>query len=295
MGYALCSPLPFCSPCVSCWCCCDGDGGGAGNGFHLCDLLHPEPRAWTLRDVPATAAEAAWLRTCGCPLLFDYIDTTNIADNTGILPLLVAAAPLLDPRNPKATLATDVLKGAATQCPVTSMLTLLGQVPLWLVPYALGVALDEVWLPPEGAPSVEVDASAWSCSGSWQQGQLMRVVHEGVPGSPHCFCWRTCGGSAPTPLAVRQSPALLKVLQGVVKGFAAPWEGMVCMGPTTLVRFLDALHSRGAVTDLVACMDEVLAVREWSPRALQYHAHVVALLTLHGLITPPPDCCVQVG
>ncbi|KAF4678191.1 hypothetical protein FOL47_003253 [Perkinsus chesapeaki] len=116
-----------------------------GDGFALCDALHPEPIAWypsvfgKVKDV-----KRVFIRI-DAPMRFDYIDTSNISDNTGALPLLLCCSPLLAETtdNPRATIATDVMKTLSVKVGESIERCLCGA-PIWLVAFVLGVRLDSM-------------------------------------------------------------------------------------------------------------------------------------------------------
>ncbi|EEQ99827.1 hypothetical protein Pmar_PMAR020284 [Perkinsus marinus ATCC 50983] len=115
-----------------------------GDAFALCDALRPrDPRATLPSLIPKVKKLRATLTGIQFPNQFDFIDTSNIGDNTGVLPLLLACAPLLASKadNPRASLATDVMKGRGNN-EEEVVQDCLSNVPLWLIPFSCGLQLD---------------------------------------------------------------------------------------------------------------------------------------------------------
>lgn len=183
-----------------------------GDAFALCDALREEPLSWLPSEMEQTRALAASLQEAGAPKHFDIIDTSNIGDYSTVLPLLLAATPLLAPvaENPRATLATDLMKvkGRDQDERLTDALK---PVPLWLLPFAVGVALDSASSVQHRDSAARRDPSSlWTSYPAPVEQQILQSSMN-LPRGFYHLRWRRCL-TASVPLRVADSQSLQDLL-----------------------------------------------------------------------------------
>jgi hypothetical protein len=260
-----------------------------GDAFALCDVLRSEPLSWLPSQICKMKALQARLRELEVPQQFDFIDTSNIGDNTTILPLLLAAVPLLAPvaENPRATLATDLMKvsGRNDKDITTSALEPL---PLWMIPFSVGVQLDQMHSLEHRDSAAQRDPSSlWTVHAPSLHHWLQRTS----TGAGRGGCklrWRRCEGKT-EPLRLADSEQLEEVmyecLEYAVNISPTPW------GLPTFVRLLQSMAGLGSFTNLIHdignLFDAEILMKKFSPNILSYVPTYLqsfhSLLHLHGL------------
>ncbi|KAF4664060.1 hypothetical protein FOL47_005320 [Perkinsus chesapeaki] len=179
------------------------------------------------------------LKAIGPPNTFDTIDTSNLADDLGALPILLTTAPLLAIDNPRAVLATDLMKGVGKD-DSEILKNSLGSIPLWLIPYAIGVQLDCIRSYEHRDSRGKADpTSSWT---AYPRSYLEQVDASAGPinASPKEILLTACDGGDVTLTLIEYALALdLATTSG---GRVHP------LGVPTVVRFLDALFRSGCLT-----------------------------------------------
>ncbi|KAF4662611.1 hypothetical protein FOZ61_002341 [Perkinsus olseni] len=217
-----------------------------GDAFQLCDALAPQPRAWSMGKVDSVRSLMTQLKDIGAPTCFDMIDTSNIADNTGALPILLSAAPLLASRedNPRAVLATDVMNaGCSSYGEILS--NCLAGVPLWLIPYTVGLQLDGLRSYDSRDSRIRSDPSrAWT---AYPRSFVASASANASGMAGLCVRWRRCYDNF-DEVSIGDSPQIVNAIHSVLERAAAPGGRAYPVGVTTVVRLLEALFNSGALT-----------------------------------------------
>lgn len=107
------------------------------------------------------------------PLLFDVIDTSNLADHLGCLNLLTGASPLLKPK-PTSTLSTELLVKRQTNIDEYKTELLHGDIPT--VALLLSISPVEIWTGTTAVSGFD-ERLVMEISGSKEAGQSRFVLH----------------------------------------------------------------------------------------------------------------------
>ncbi|KAF4701282.1 hypothetical protein FOZ62_005684, partial [Perkinsus olseni] len=218
-----------------------------GDAFQLCDALAPQPRAWSMGKVDSVRILVTQLKDIGAPTCFDMIDTSNIADNTGTLPILLSAAPLLASRedNPRAVLATDVMNAGCSSYGEILSNCLAAGVPLWLIPYAVGLQLDDLRSFDSRDSRIRSDPSrAWT---AFPRSFVASASANANGMAGLCVRWRRCYDNF-DKVSIGDSPQMVNAIHSALERAAAPGGRANPVGVTTVVRLLEALFNSGALT-----------------------------------------------
>ncbi|KAF4716209.1 hypothetical protein FOZ62_022228 [Perkinsus olseni] len=252
-----------------------------GDAFALCDALLPEPRAWLPSEVPKVEELARDLGRAEVPHKFDIIDTSNLADYSMFLPLLIAAGPLLADRsdNDRATLATDLMspKGDSYEDLFRRHLC---EVPLWLIPLACGLQVDFMHAENSHDSAARSDLSRlWTAYPQSTVSISAAILSPGMFGATPVR-WRRCQSTFER-ISINHSAELKAAIVSFIGGCSRSLRDSPC-GISTCVRFLDMLATSGSLVDVRELCGLLAEVAQAGNARLLTPA-LKSLLPLHGL------------
>ena len=121
-----------------------------GDALRCCDTLQSPPRSWFNFTKHITLKEAEQLALVNAPISFHMIDSSNLADHLGAIPLLVSGSCLLsrkiDEENTSGVLPSLLVVGLMNGKMgdhLSAVSEAVLHVPLSLLPLLFGVALDD--------------------------------------------------------------------------------------------------------------------------------------------------------
>ncbi|KAF4721941.1 hypothetical protein FOZ63_032373 [Perkinsus olseni] len=220
-----------------------------GDAFRLCDALAPQqPRAWSMEEIGSVRDLVLQFRRADAPTSFDMIDTSNISDDTGVVPILLSAAPLLASResNPRAVLATDLMKGRGSSH-ADILKNCLGEVPLWLIPYAVGLQLDGLRSSNSRDSRTKADPSvAWTI---YPRSFLALESAKAnvAAASDFRIRWRRCYNNI-DGLCISDSPEIENIVHRALELATTAGGRTNPIGVTTVARLVEALVKSGGLT-----------------------------------------------
>ncbi|KAF4741261.1 hypothetical protein FOZ63_022186, partial [Perkinsus olseni] len=220
-----------------------------GDAFALCDALLAQPRAWLPSEVPKVEELARHLGRAKAPHKFDIIDTSNLADYSMFLPLLVAAGPLLADQsdNYRATLATDLMspKGNSYEDLFRQYLC---EVPLWLVPLACGLQVDFMHAENSCDSAARSDLRRlWTAYPQSTVSISAAILSPGMLGATPVR-WRRCQSTFER-ISINHSAELKAAIVSFIGRCSRSLRDSPC-GISTCVRFLDMLALSGSLVDV---------------------------------------------
>ena len=119
-----------------------------GDALQCCDSLRSPPRSWHVQKDFSVQRSAKAFVKAGVPVSFHTIDTSNLGDFLGAVPLLLAASPLLNRSSARksgvlsSVLVMDLMQAKSGE-PLASISESLLHLPLSLLPLLFRVALDD--------------------------------------------------------------------------------------------------------------------------------------------------------
>ncbi|KAF4691403.1 hypothetical protein FOZ60_015550 [Perkinsus olseni] len=215
------------------------------------------------------------------PHKFDIIDTSNLADYSMFLPLLIAAGPLLADRsdNDRATLATDLMspKGDSYEDLFRQHLC---EVPLWLIPLACGLQVDFMHAENSCDSAARSDLSRlWTAYPQSTVSISAAILSPGMFGATPVR-WRRCQSTFER-ISINHSAELKAAIVSFIGRCSRSLRDSPC-GISTCVRFLDMLATSGSLVDvgeLCGLLSDVLQ----AGNAGSLTPALKSLLNLHGL------------
>ena len=159
-----------------------------GDALRCCETLQSPPRSWFDSTKHITLREAEQFALVNAPLSFHMIDSSNLGDHLGVIPLFVSASCLLSRKiDPKKTsgvlpslLVMDLMMGKiGDRLEAVSEASL--HLPLSLLPLLFGVALDDHRV------SIVKQTEKSDGGGVKYREAIVRTGGEGKGGGKECF------------------------------------------------------------------------------------------------------------
>eukprot|EP01105_Mastigella_eilhardi_P013360 TRINITY_DN3041_c0_g1_i1.p1 TRINITY_DN3041_c0_g1~~TRINITY_DN3041_c0_g1_i1.p1 ORF type:complete len:638 (-),score=100.05 TRINITY_DN3041_c0_g1_i1:960-2873(-) len=254
----------------------------SGDARDLCDILALGSHQTTFEDGDG---EPLHLQPGVVPAQFDSVHTSNLVDSIGLLPLLIACAPVLK-HSETAVLHTDTML-LGEQYPTVSDFIAgeLRGMPLPLLSQLLGVTL---------ALGISLPLSPRNACSVWRL-DLSSAIGSLSDAPSRCFAtivWRVLPRVSPTTtLSLKDSPVLLDKLSQLLRqsAFGARPDLPQTWSIATWVRLLVAASWQNVCVDQDSLHDLIArcetSTDPLSKLAMAQLQEMYCLLHLHGLIT----------